>query len=218
MNFVRVNITACTLISCIVISTLPAAPSQATSSSDRSSAGARGLQVSSGSYYIEFRVAEIGAYGHSYVAYGRLNPRRKPAEVHYADLHPRGNYLIMAVGHLMPVPANTEWDPDVLKLPIASSYYRELSPVEYAKLQAALRRAQSNKQPYWNALTNNCNHFVAELAQAIGLRTPNEFQVSYAFIPALRALNESSGPTRPTPKRLGPTVSRENSFHEPQGS
>ena len=29
-------------------------------------------------YYIEFRVARIGTYGHSYVAYGRLNARASP--------------------------------------------------------------------------------------------------------------------------------------------
>ena len=28
---------------------------------------------SAGGYYIEFRVAQIGAYGHSYAAFGRLN-------------------------------------------------------------------------------------------------------------------------------------------------
>ncbi len=144
------------------------------------------------SYYVEFRVAQIGAYGHSYVAYGRLDARGKPANVHYADLHPMGNYLVMAVGHLLPVPANTEWDPDVQKLPIASSYFRLLTAAEYAKLQSALRLAR-NKRPYWNAVTNNCNHFVAELARAIGLRAPNDFQLSYAFVPALRQLNETAG-------------------------
>ncbi len=143
------------------------------------------------SYYIDFRVAQIGAYGHSYVAYGRLDARGKPANVHYADLHPMGNYLVMAVGHLLPVPANTEWDPDVQKLPIASSYFRALNAAEYAKLQSALRLAR-NKRPYWNAVTNNCNHFVAELARAIGLRAPNDFQLSYAFVPALRQLNQTA--------------------------
>src|SRR3954469_14275398 len=141
-------------------------------------------------YYIDFRVAQIGAYGHSYVAYGRLNVRGKPADAHYADLHPMGNYLIMAVGHVLPVPANTVWDPDVLKLPVASSYIRPLNAAQYARLQVALREAQAQRQPYWNAITNNCNHFVGELAQAVGLRVPPDFQVSYLFVPALRRMNE----------------------------
>ena len=78
----------------------------------------RGTAVQVGaSYYIEFRVARIGAYGHSYVAYGRLNANGQPAEHRYADLHPTGNYALIAIGHVLPVPANTKWDPEVLTLP-----------------------------------------------------------------------------------------------------
>src|SRR5229473_1185570 len=119
-------------------------------------------------YYVEFRVAQIGLYGHSYVAYGRLDGRGQPADFHYADLHPMGNYAVMAIGHLVPVPANTEWDPDVLKLPVASLYRRNLNGAEYQKLLAGLQRARANKQPTWDAITNNCNHFVAQLAMAVG--------------------------------------------------
>ena len=106
----------------------------------------------------------------------------KPADAHYADLHPMGNYFIMAMGHVLPVPANTVWDPDVLKLPVASSYMRPLNAAQYARLQVALREAQARKQPYWNAITNNCNHFIGELAQAVGLRVPSDFQLSYMFV------------------------------------
>jgi hypothetical protein len=150
----------------------------------------RSVATSVDRYYIDFRVAQIGVYGHSYVAYGRLNVRGTPADAHYADLHPMGNYLVMAVGHVLPVPANTVWDPDVLKLPVASSYMRPLNAAQYAKLQLALREAQAHRQPYWNAITNNCNHFVGELAQAVGLRVPPDFQVSYLFVPSLRRMNE----------------------------
>jgi len=163
---------------------------------------AKPAAASDGGYYIDFRVAQIGAYGHSYVAYGRLNGNGKPASAQYADLHPRGNYAVMALGHVLPVPANTVWDPDVLKLPVASSYRRRLSASDYQKLLAAIKRANANKNPYWNAISNNCNHYVAELARAIGLKAPNDFQVSYAFIPALRAMNEGTqSETRPEAKR-----------------
>ena len=147
-----------------------------------------------GSHYIEFRVAQIGTYGHSYVAYGRLDARGNPAEFNYADLHPMGGYLGMAVGHVLPVPANTEWNPDVAKLPVASAYRRKLTSDEYKKILAAVRRARANRNPYWNGLTNNCNHFVAELARSIGLRVPPGLLLSYAFVPALRDLNETDGP------------------------
>src|SRR4029079_19132588 len=153
-------------------------------------AGGEQRSTATDRYYIDFRVAQIGVYGHSYVAYGRLNVQGKPADAHYADLHPMGNYLVMAVGHVIPGPANTVWDPDVLKLPVASSYMRPLNATQYARLQVALKEAQAQRQPYWNAITNNCNHFVGELAQAVGLRVPPDFQVSYLFVPSLRRMNE----------------------------
>ena len=167
----------------------------------------RAAATSSDRYYIDFRVAQIGAYGHSYVAYGRLN-HGKPADAHYADLHPMGNYLLMAVGHLLPVPANTVWDPDVLKLPVASSYMRPLTAAQYARLQVALREAQAQKKPYWNAITNNCNHFIGELAQAVGLRVPPDFQVSYLFVPSLRRMNEGDQAAGPAAGLRGSSGTR----------
>ncbi len=137
-------------------------------------------------YYVEFRVAQIGLYGHSYAMYGTSGGRRN-----YSDLHPVGGYAVMALGHVLPVPANTEWDPDVLKLPVAARYRLKLDEAQYRRLLAAVRSLKANKEPYWNAVSNNCNHFIGTLAQAVGLRVPGQFQVSYTFVPALRALNES---------------------------
>src|SRR5262245_18776676 len=155
----------------------------------------------SGSHYIEFRVATIGTYGHSYVAYGRLNEKGQPVETKYADLHPTGNYAVMAIGHVLPVPANTTWDPDVLKLPVSSSFRRRLNAAEHRKLLAAIQRFRANKQPYWNAVTYNCNNFVADLAQAIGMITPSTLLASYAFIPALRDMNDAGRPAESTSRR-----------------
>jgi hypothetical protein len=120
-----------------------------------------------------------------------------------------GNYAVMALGHLVPVPANTEWDPDVLKLPIASRYRRPLTEQQYRSLLAAVAHAKANKQPYWNAVTNNCNHFIGALAQAVGLKIPAEFQVSYTFVPSLRELNES------TPVGRGTTAHKKQSATPP---
>jgi hypothetical protein len=151
-----------------------------------------------GGYFVEFRAAEIGAYGHSYAVYGNVGGRPN-----YADLHPMGNYAIMALGHVLPVPANTQWDPDVLKLPVSSRFRRNLNAEQYRKLLAAVSAAKANKAPYWNAVTNNCNHFIGHLAQAIGLKVPAEFQLSYAFVPALKELNDggSGGTVKPSRQR-----------------
>jgi hypothetical protein len=149
-----------------------------------------------GGYYVEFRVAQIGAYGHSYAVYGNTGGR-----ANYADLHPMGNYVVMALGHVLPVPANTQWDPDVAKLPIASRYRRNLTAAQYQNLLVAVRQARASAAPTWNALYNNCNTFIGELAKAVGLKVPGSFQVSYQFVPALRDLNENGKTSKPASAR-----------------
>src|SRR5262249_48055448 len=52
-------------------------------------------QRADGRYYVEFRVATIGTYGHSYIVYGHLNAAGNPKDFAYADLHPVGNYALM---------------------------------------------------------------------------------------------------------------------------
>lgn len=185
-----------------------AAAQEATSSIGAASADHPKPAAGGGAYYIEFRVAEIGAYGHSYVMYGRLGGNGQPADRHYADLHPVGSYALMAIGHVLPVPANTTWDPDVLKLSISSSYRRKLSASEYQRLLAAVKRTNANKNPTWNALTNNCNHYVAALARAIGMNAPDDLKLSYAFVPSLRALNEPAQNATAQPRKKTAPVTR----------
>jgi len=156
---------------------------------------------SSSGYFIEFRAARIGIYGHSYVAYGRLDRFGNPETTTYADRHPMGNYAIMALGHFVPVPANTEWDPEVLDLPIGHKYRVKLNDSQYNNLLAAVKRANANTS-YWNAVTSNCNHYVGQLAEAVGLRVPMAFHMSMGFIPDLQEMNEATAqpmasPTRP---------------------
>jgi hypothetical protein len=143
-----------------------------------------------GGYFIEFRVGQIGTYGHSYAVYGIQGGKQN-----YADLHPMGGYAGMAVGHVLPVPANTQWDPGVLKLPVTARYRKALNGDQYRRLLAAVQSAKSSGR-YWNAVTHNCNHFIGQLAQSVGLKVPGQFQVSYSFVPALKELNEGSGPAR----------------------
>lgn len=192
------------LLAMIIVSA-PACAQPAAGDAPPASAKVAAPAASSGGYYIEFRAARIGTYGHSYVVYGRLNARGEPADFHYTDRHPVGNYGLMALGHVLPVPANTKWDPEVLTLPISSTYRHRLTAVQYQNLLRAVRTAQAEKSPTWNALANNCNHYVAGLARAAGLKAPINLQLSYDFVPTMRELNaqgdgarRSATPTRPS--------------------
>jgi hypothetical protein len=106
----------------------------------------------------------------------------------------------MAVGHVLPVPANTQWDPGVLKLPVTARYRVALNGDQYRRLLAAVQAGKSSDR-YWNAVTHNCNHFIGQLAGAVGLRVPASFQVSYSFVPALKELNEGGSRRAASPAK-----------------
>jgi hypothetical protein len=157
--------------------------------------------VRANTHYVEFRTGQIGLYGHSYAAYGRLDARGNPASAEYADLHPMGNYGMMALGHFVPVPANMEWDPDVLKLPISHRYRRNLTAEQYKSLTATVERLRAGEKRYWNAALNNCNHFIGKLAESVGLKVPMQFHLSYGFVEDLKTINEASVPAAEPPQR-----------------
>ena len=183
------------LLLCILSLSLPSnvqaqpAPESAPPAAAPSAPAPKPAAIASG-YYIEFRAGSIGTYGHSYVVYG-VNGG-KP---NYADLHPMGGYAGMAAGHLVPVPANAVWNPEVLKLPISSRYRVSLTGDQYRKLLIAVKDVKASS-PVWNAVLNNCNHFIGQLAMAVGLKVPTSFQIATAFVPALRELNEGPAQKR----------------------
>ena len=147
------------------------------------------LPAETRSYYVEFRVAVNGAYGHSYIAYGRLNEAGQPASTHYVDLHPTGRLPSIVIGHVVPVHASTRPDRATRRQKVASRYRRVLTEPEYQQLTAVIERARASRRS-WSIVHYNCNDFVAEVARGIGLRTPNTLALPYDFIPELQALNE----------------------------
>lgn len=142
-------------------------------------------------FYVEFRSVEIGVYGHSYIVYGRLNGDGRVLTAQYADFHPKGGDLGMVVGHFLPVGGDLAPEKETLSLPIVARYRRSLNGAEYRNLMAALARVRANPH-LWSALANNCNSFVGEMAQAVGLRAPPSLMFANQFVSALRTLNEGA--------------------------
>jgi hypothetical protein len=183
-----------------------AAPAQGLSPAPGLAPSAAMSTPSSAGYYIEFRAADMGVYGHSYIAYGRLSPGGRPATVQYADFHPQGGEIGLAVGHVVPVAAGTVPDADVLKLPLTSVWRRPISATDYKRLTAAIAAARATPK-VWSAIAYNCNSFVGEMAEAVGLKSPPALLFSNAYVPALMRLNQASDSTQtaskpaPRPKR-----------------
>lgn len=139
-------------------------------------------------YYIEFRVAENGPYGHSYIAYGRLGATGRPISAAYADIHPTGHFTEMVLGHFLLMEAETRPDRDSLGRKLASRFRRTLTAAEYHRLTAVIARVRAADHN-WNILIYNCNDFVADVARGIGMRVPTTLSLPYDFIPMLQAMN-----------------------------
>jgi len=138
-------------------------------------------------YYIEFRVAVDGVYGHSYIAYGRLSGQ--PATATYADIHPTGDIPSMVLGHFFPMNAATSPEKDTLRFTIANRFRRPLTATEYDRLKSIVAHIRAARHA-WSVLGYNCNDFVADVARGLGMRTPTTLLLPYNFIPELQAMNE----------------------------
>lgn len=141
-------------------------------------------------YFVEFRAADIGVYGHSYIAYGRLTRNGQPSQVHYADFHPQGGFSGLAIGHVVPVAGSFEPEPETLTLPLTATYRRSLTAAQYAHLLAAIEQAKSSHH-VWSAEFYNCIHFVVDMAHAVDLKTPPVILLSAPTVKLIRAMNES---------------------------
>ena len=143
-------------------------------------------------YYVEFRVAVDGVYGHSYIAYGRLG---QPASATYADIHPTGDFLGMVLGHFFSMKAATIPEKDTRGYKIASRFRRSLTAAQYRRLKSVIVRIRAVHRS-WSVLAYNCNDFVAEVARGMGMQTPTTLSLPYDFIPTLQLITERT--LRPT--------------------
>jgi hypothetical protein len=140
-------------------------------------------------YYVEFRAAVDGVYGHSYIAYGRLNALGRPETEAYADVHPIGGFMSMVLGHFSPMKASTNPEKDTLSHQIASRFRQPLTAAEYNRLNSVIATIRATPHS-WSVLTYNCNDFVADVARGMGMQTPTTLSLPYTFIPTLQAMNE----------------------------
>jgi len=140
-------------------------------------------------YYVEFRVAVDGVYGHSYIAYGRLNALGRPATATYADIHPTGDFPSMVLGHFFLMEASTSPEKYTLGYKIASRFRRPLTAAEFNRLSSVIARIRAGRHT-WSVLAYNCNDFVADVARGMGMQTPTTLSLPYEFIPTLQAMNE----------------------------
>lgn len=146
-----------------------------------------------GQYFVEFRARYAWDYGHTFIVHGRVGEPLTKASV--AGLSPVGDdATAWVVGHYIPVPAETGWtDGDLEDQYISARYRVYMSKAQYDRVMAFVRQLQA-KHHVWSAELYNCNAFVADIAQFMGLRVPKSTLIyPKVFINNLRQINTQPG-------------------------
>src|SRR6201987_2771710 len=143
----------------------------------------------SGQYYFEFRSRQAWDYGHTFVVFGRVG--EAPSKNNVAGLSPKGDDPSMWVmGHYVPVPSDTGWTDGDLEDKYITSRYRVLvSKEQYDRTVAYIRQLQA-KSTTWSVELYNCNAFVADIANFMGLKAPSSTWIyPKVFVTNMRKIN-----------------------------
>jgi hypothetical protein len=155
----------------------------------RHAASTAGNGGGGGQYFVEFRSRYAKSYGHTFLVHGRVGQRITAKDV--AGLHPTGedptNWVI---GHFVPVPSETgASDGDTEEKYVSARYRITMNKAQYDRVVAYIRMKQASS-PTWSAELYNCNAFVADIAQFMGLKTPKSTLIyPKVFITNLRQIN-----------------------------
>ena len=142
-------------------------------------------------YFVEFRSRTAASYGHSFLFHGRLGAAGKFGKFEVAGLHPRGDDpAVYMQGHVMPVPAETGASfGDLDEQYLTARYCVVLSEAEHNKLAVFIRGLQARSKE-WHAPTKNCNGFIGDVAQSLGLvAPPTHILLPEHYVTLIRDLN-----------------------------
>jgi hypothetical protein len=100
----------------------------------------------------------------------------------------------LGVGHYVPVPAETGWtDGDLEDNYISARYRVYMNKAQYDRVMVFVRQLQASKH-VWSAELYNCNAFVSDIAQYMGLRVPKSTLIyPKVFINNLSQINTHPG-------------------------
>ncbi len=140
-------------------------------------------------YAVEFRARPGGVAGHSYVVFGKLDSGGKLRRPSYAGFRPNDGALGFIVGSVVAYSGTFQPSEEDINGPVSTVYRRLVTGAQYRKLTAYVAKARQNFQ-HWNLVGNNCNDFVAGVAEALGMRAPSTLLPPDGFVELLRVMNE----------------------------
>jgi hypothetical protein len=138
-----------------------------------------------GPYYVDFRARTAASWGHSFVWYGKSSERA----VEVAGLTPKGDVAEYMLGYITWVPSETgasygDLDPDYL----LAHYKVYLNEADAKRVFAYIEKLKKSS-PVWSAEISNCNSFIGDIAEFMGLKTPSRWIRPENYINELKALN-----------------------------
>ncbi len=140
-------------------------------------------------YFVEFRARSALSYGHTFLVHGKAGQKITAKDV--VGLHPATeSSLPWMIGHVVPVVSETgASDGDFEDEYVIARYRVGLTEAEYKKTLATMRSMQKN-HPVWHAVLYNCNRFVGDIAESMGLKAPsNALLMPKDYINTLKELN-----------------------------
>ncbi|MEX6505444.1 hypothetical protein [Jiella sp. M17.18] len=151
-------------------------------------------------YFISFRARTALSYGHSFVIFGKLDEHgRVPMDSHgvlrpdmaeIAGLHPATSSNVpYTIGHLLPVPSETgPSDGDSEQEYMTAQFTIPLTKAQYEDVAAYIHKRQKDS-PVWHAVLYNCSGWIGEIAQHMGLKTPNSILFPKEYVEELKKMN-----------------------------
>jgi len=145
--------------------------------------------VSAGeSYFVDFHARRgQSLVGHAFIVYGRLNAGGKILQAQVAGHFPSGRYPWKGI--FVPVRGSGGHSKYDFVEPSLDIYRRRLTPAEFRQLSTMVRQLKAI-DPAYHLIFFNCNDFVGEAAESIGLRRPPSVMLPATYVGWLRALNE----------------------------
>lgn len=141
--------------------------------------------LAKGPYYVDFRARTAASWGHAFVWYGKTSERA----VEVAGLTPAGDVLEYMIGYVTVVPSETgasygDLDPQYL----TANYRVYLNEADAKKVFAYIKKLQASS-PVWSAEVFNCNGFIGDIANYMGLKVPSRWLRPENYVNTLKEMN-----------------------------
>ena len=144
-------------------------------------------------YAIEFRARSGGIFGHTYVAYGRIDRLGRLSETRYAGFYPSGALTDTPLLAVLAAPSEVDLNPRDRTIRSDLVYRREIDARTYARMPSEIRSLRRSR-PLWHLMLYNCNSFAGDVAESLGMQVPSTLEMPKDFVGGLYQLNRRTAP------------------------